>query len=139
LQIFCTSSFNTNAEVETNFLNAPVFSIAAVLGSPEKTRCSVAGKVADVNDFFYYCEMICQCIIYCHHVSVHLLQANNFYGNGCMWLHTTMVHCSLGTFVFWPQRRCYGLNPRWSVECRCGEFRSFRGYFYQYHFLLHKR
>jgi len=48
-KLFCTSSYPIKAKVETNFLNAPVLSIAAVLGSPEKTRCSVEGKVSEIS------------------------------------------------------------------------------------------
>jgi len=50
LQIFCTSGFEYDQKVVENYLHAPVISIATAIGSPEKTRCSVEGKIAKVND-----------------------------------------------------------------------------------------
>ena len=50
-QTFRTSPFIYDTSVAENFLSAPFISIAAVLGSLDKKRCSIEGKVVEVNTF----------------------------------------------------------------------------------------
>ena len=95
LQIFCTSGFEYDQKVVENYLHAPVISITAAIGSPEKTRCSVEGKIAKVNDFFSvrcYVSRLCavvMCLSVCYELMIFMEIAT------CLDIHT-MPDGSLG-------------------------------------------
>jgi len=51
LQIFHTSPFEYNREVEEAFLHAPVVTVAEAIGSPRRRRISVFGVITEVIHF----------------------------------------------------------------------------------------
>ena len=70
--IYCRSSaFDYDQEVVMRLL-----SISAAIGSSEKTRCSIQGTIAKVNDFFnvrHYISRLCavvMCLCVCHKLMI---------------------------------------------------------------------
>jgi len=49
LQIFATTSFNYDGQVEYAFLNANEISVGEACGSPTNRRCSIKAKIVGVN------------------------------------------------------------------------------------------